>query len=148
MNLMDVQEQMEIVTETVCATLIPENASAIHYGQEPTVVLQIVQETHLVQVMVVVTRPQFLAGVTVIETGQGRLVIFLVSTERIMAMLQGASVIRVSMASDATRCVLDRAVASLRNVCVMQVLDTKDNSVMYLDVQGGQRIAAVMAYVT
>ena len=139
---------METVTETVCATLILDNASAIHYGLGPTVALQTVQETHLVLVKVVVMRLHFLAGVIVTETGQGRLVIFLVSTERIMAMLQDASAVRVTTASDVTCCVLDTAVASVPNVCVMQLLDIKDNSAMYLDVQDGQRIVVVMVYVT
>ena len=78
---MDVQEEMEIVMEMVCAILIPNNANVIRCGLEPTVAQQIVRVIHLVQVKVAATQPQSLAGVTVIEIGQERVVMFLVFTE-------------------------------------------------------------------
>ncbi len=147
-NLMDVQEEMGTVMVMDCAILIPDNVSVIRCGLEPTVAQQIVQVTHLVQVMAAVMRPQSLAGVTVIKTGQGRVVMCLVSTEQITVMPQDVSATSVTMASDVKCYVRDMAVVTITNVYVMQALDIKGFIVIFRDVLDGQRIAVVMVHVT
>ena len=80
-NLMDAQEKMGTVMEMVFVTPIPGNASVIHCGLDLTVGQQIVRVTRLVLVRAVVMLLRDLVDVTVIETGLGKLVTYLVCTE-------------------------------------------------------------------